>query len=147
MVANLGSDQGATPALSSTQLTRPSLFILVATLALAGAYQPVSGSFVFGPSSRFWRISPISSFVELYMIVKRVLRAVFRAAKSAFIVATHVDANLIDARLAYAVGATQKGDQPFKSAFRTTSVLKTRKLLTWALAPTRMLGNTTRITM
>ena len=112
MVANLGSDQGATPAPSSTQLTRPSLFILIATLALAGAYQPASESFVFGPSSRFWRISPISSFVELYMIVKRVLRAVFRAAKSAFIVATHVDANLTNARLAYTVGTTREGDQP-----------------------------------
>ncbi len=112
MVANLESDQGATPVASSTQLTRPSLFILIATLALAGAYQPASGSFVFGPSSCFWRISPISSLVELYMIVKRVLRAVPKFAKSAFNVATHVDANFVDARLAYTVGATQEGNQP-----------------------------------
>ena len=112
MVPNLESDQAATPVPSSTQLTRPSLFILIATLALAGAYQPASGSFVFGPSSRFWRISPISSFVELYMIVRRVLHALLILAKGAFNVATHVDANFVDARLAYTVGATQEGNQP-----------------------------------
>ena len=48
------------------------------------------------------------------MIVNRVLRALPIFAKSAFIVATHEDANFIDARLALTVGATQEGNQPFE---------------------------------
>lgn len=112
MIANLENSEGATLAASQTQLTRPSLFILVTTLALANAYQPASGSFIFGPSSRFWRISPVSSLVELYIIVKRILGAIPRFATTSFDLATHVDANLVDARLAFTGSAIQGSNEP-----------------------------------
>ena len=107
------SVQGATPRASSTQLTRPSLFVLLTSLALANAYQPASGSFVFSPSSRFWRGSPISSLADLCMLVRRVLVALPKCVKSSYDVATQVDANLTDAHLAFTVGATgEEGNQP-----------------------------------
>jgi hypothetical protein len=60
-----------------TRLSRGALFMLVTSLALALAYHPATGSLVFGPTTRFWRLSPISTTFEILLIVFRISRVIF----------------------------------------------------------------------
>jgi hypothetical protein len=53
----------------SQELTRGSIFMLVTTLGLGSVYQPFSGSLIFGPCSRFWRLSPISAVLEIVALM------------------------------------------------------------------------------
>jgi hypothetical protein len=91
-------------------LTRASVFWLITTLILAGVYQPACGSLVLGPTSRFWRCSPLSTGIELWVINRRFLEALPRLIRYAFSAAIHPDATLVETRKFYS-GETGKEDE------------------------------------
>ena len=47
---------------------------MIISFGLANVFQPASGSYIFGPTNRFWRLSPISSLVELWCIWSELVR-------------------------------------------------------------------------
>ena len=59
-------------------LTRGAAFMLVTTLALAVALHPLSGSLIYGPTSRFWILSPVACLLDTLAIWLRLGEHVVR---------------------------------------------------------------------
>ena len=53
------------------ELSRGAAFALITSIALALVYHPASGSLVFGPTNRFWIVSPIASVADALAVLVR----------------------------------------------------------------------------
>ena len=56
---------------SLIELSRGAAFALVTSIALALVYHPASGSLIFGPTNRFWILSPVASVADSFAILVR----------------------------------------------------------------------------
>ena len=56
---------------SVIELSRGAAFALVTSIALALVYHPASGSLIFGPTNRFWILSPVASVADSFAILVR----------------------------------------------------------------------------
>jgi hypothetical protein len=55
----------------TVEVSRGAAFNLVTIMALGLAYHPAYGSLIFGPTSRFWVLSPLSSILDAIAVVLR----------------------------------------------------------------------------
>lgn len=80
--ASAGGDPTAPSSLdqdssSDSSISKGWICLLVLSLILGSVLHRLPGSLLFGPTSAFWRASPLSAFIETGMIVAHLLSSAF----------------------------------------------------------------------